>query len=111
MYFIFSYSGLVVLQFCIELCSCSIHIGDEEECSNACGQEAKKNPADEGEVKLEESPLVALHHFAGLLKSFFRRDFCIVSEDVGDDCILIGLDDTGNDKQQAPQNGFDVHQL
>ena len=89
---------------------------DIEDAEDAEGQDVEDDPSDEGEVKDEQFPLVALHHFPGSLDGVHDADAGVVRQDVGDHVEAVADDDAGDDEaeetegveQRSQEHGEDV---
>lgn len=94
-----------VLDGLVELGASLLHVGVKEEYTDTEGKEAEDDPADEAEIKAEESPLVAVHHLTGEGDSLCGGHIRMLCQNEEGHGVGIALNDTGNVEEQGPEKG------
>ena len=83
----------------VECCKSSLLVGKDPKLKNTESEDTKNIPTDEGELKVEEAPLVAVHQLFGARESFFYRNIGVFSNNERNDAVAVNRDVTGNDEQ------------
>lgn len=96
---------LTLRDFLVEIGVCRVYVSGYPKGSNAEAERADDEPADEAEVKTEESHLVAVHHSAAFVDALLPSVRGVVMLDKVRHRIAICLDDAGNYKKQGPKEG------
>ena len=91
------------LEIVVEFCSCCVMVRFNVNKKDAGSKDGKNVPTDEAEIEKEEIQLVAVHHLAAFGDRVIAAEIGVVDEDVICHRVGIALDDTGNQKEQAPK--------
>ncbi len=96
---------LVLRDLFVEVGTGSFHIRSNPKGSYTEAKRADEEPANEAEVKKEESHFVAVHHLAAFINALLPGVCRIVVLDVEGHGIAVCLYDTRNNEKQGPKEG------
>ena len=69
---------------------------------------AENFPADEGQIKNEDVPLVPVRHFTRAAEDLLHGHIGILRQQIWNHAILIPLDNSGNNEEQGPEKNIKV---